>query len=225
MEKSEFNEVTSFRDCKQYQKKDQENDDVYSYMMGRNVNSPMCYMGPGQNMQGLQYGERRPPTDFIDIESYLREQPIQDNINGNVIDNIHDQKNIPVMPDNKLVYNDCTPIDTRITKLRKMDFPDWSIRMDQTGLQQTNYMLPGIDTRQQVKDVYKNKELAAKGKPMIPLKRIVPLHMTASLPGYGTGNNIMNTGPSNTRTETIRVANTINPNMSLNDLVKISALS
>jgi hypothetical protein len=158
---TEFNVENSLKPCGQYKKALQESTDPLKYIFDIKP-SPMCYM-PGQNFQGIQMttGEKRPPPQLLDMEMTLQAMPLKEEENDYVIKNIHNAKP-PAMPSilsNRLVIPDCGEIlSSKRTKIRFGEAPDVPQRVERMGFYNTNYMRPGMDTRQEWKDKFAEYE-------------------------------------------------------------------
>ena len=147
-----------------YKKKDMESDATYNHIMEIKP-SPMCY-AKGRNFQGLPLGEKRPPNDLLDVETYLRDSGFVEQINKNVIDDVHsirtmDQTMGYTMGQNYTTIKECSDAGVaQVTKINKLEFPEWSSRMEKSGaaVRQLDYMPVGIDTRRQAKDHFSGKK-------------------------------------------------------------------
>lgn len=158
---TEFNKITSFRDCNGWTKKLQESTDPLKYKFDVHT-PPICFM-PGKNFQGLQsVGGRMPPPQLMDMETTLRTMPLKEQENEYYISNIHQAKP-PKMPDilsNRLVIPDCGDLlGYKTTKVKgRTDFPEWSERVNNMGRKNMNFMMPGEDTKATIKELYKKYE-------------------------------------------------------------------
>jgi hypothetical protein len=157
---TEFNVVTNLKSCNEYRKDLQESTDPLKYRFDIRP-GPMCYM-TGQNFQGLRSSSaRNPPAQLLDTELTLRALPLKEQDNQYVTKNIHSSKP-PKMPDilsNRLIIPDCQDmLQWQRTKIRRIDFPQFSQRMDRTGFFVTNYMRPGRDTRSEMRQAFKQYE-------------------------------------------------------------------
>lgn len=156
---TEFNVPTSLLDCEGYNKRMQESTDPYKYMMDLKP-GPMCMM-TGRPFQGLMMAQRRPPPNLLGVENYLRSAPIFEQDRDYVIDDIHKAKP-PRMPkplSNKIVLPECKELPGyQRTKIRKTEFPDWSLRMERNGKKFAEYARPGRDTRAEIREAWKKKE-------------------------------------------------------------------
>lgn len=154
---TEFNVLTKLKSCTDYRKELQESTDPLKYKFDLKP-GPMCFM-PGQMFQGLQMTvDRRPPVSLLEMEQTLQLMPLKEEEGHYVIGDIHKAKppSMPAILSNRLVIPDCTDIlRWQRTKIKKTDFPQVSQRMDKMGLYLTNYMRPGVDTKQEMKDLYK----------------------------------------------------------------------
>ena len=155
---TEFNVFTDLKSCSDYRKELQESMDPLKYRFDIKP-GPMCYM-PGQNFQGLAAAtHRNPPPQLLDMELTLNLMPLKEQENNYVIQDIHNAKppSMPAILSNRLVIPDCRDIIRwQTTKIHdRTENPQWSYRIDKKGLYLDNYMRPGVDTRQQMKDLYK----------------------------------------------------------------------
>lgn len=164
---TEFNVLTNLKSCDEYRKELQESTDPLKYRFDIRP-GPMCYM-PGQAFQGLQFtSSRNPPPQLLDMEMTLQAMPLKEEDNRYVTKDIHNAvpPKMPAILSNRLVIPDCRDIlQWQRTKIRRIDFPQISQRMDKMGLYLTNYMRPGRDTRAEMRDAFKlyEKQNAAKG--------------------------------------------------------------
>lgn len=154
---TEFNVATQLKSCDEYKKELQESMDPLKYRFDIRP-GPMCYM-PGQTFQGLRMAAgRKPPPQLLDMEMTLQTMPLKEQDNRYVINDIRNAKppSMPAILSNRLVVPDCQEIlSFQRTKIRKIDFPQFSHRMDKMGVYLTNYMRPGRDTRMEMRDAFK----------------------------------------------------------------------
>jgi len=156
---TEFNVVTNLKSCNDYLTEMKESAEMFKYRFDIRP-GPMCYM-PGQNFQGLQsVVARNPPPQLLETERALTMLPLKEERNDYFIKDLHGAKpQTPTIFRNRMVVPDCRDILTwQRTKIRRIDFPQVSQRMDRMGFYLTNYMRPGRDTKAEMKDAYKRYE-------------------------------------------------------------------
>lgn len=158
---TEFNVLTQLKSCKEYKKELQESTDQLKYRFDMQI-APMCFM-QNNAFQGLALlnGGRRPPRQLLDMEKTLQMMPLIEQENDYVIDDIRNAKppSMPAILSNRLVIPDCKDIISfQRTKIKRTEFPQMSHRLDKKGMFLTNYMRIGRDTRQEMKDAFKEWE-------------------------------------------------------------------
>jgi hypothetical protein len=95
--------------------------------------------------------------------------------------------------------DDCNlNINSQRTKIKRIDFPEWSVRMDVPTSFFQGHALPGRDTRLEIKDAHKNR-----GAPSYTF--VTP----RTTPASGA-----------VSSETSKVAASIDQTLTLNDLIK-----
>ena len=155
-----FNVLTQLKSCDEYKKELQESMDPLKYRFDLRP-GPMCFM-PGQAFQGLRTSTMRgPPPQLLDMEMTLHSMPLKEQDNRYVIKDIHNAAP-PAMPailSNRMIIPECKEImQWQRTKIRRIDEPQISQRMDKMGLYLTNYMRPGRNTRDEMRDAFKAYE-------------------------------------------------------------------
>lgn len=166
---TEFNVATSLLSCNGHQKQLRESTELMKYRFDIKP-KPACFM-TGQNFQGQQMAQRQVPPSLLDVETTLRRFPILEERNCyNLNENINRAKppRMPAALSNRLVIPECGEIlNMQRTKIHsRLDNPEWSHRLENTGRKNINYMRPGRDTRAEMKELYKkyeDKEMAGKG--------------------------------------------------------------
>lgn len=157
---TQFNIPTSLLDCNGYKVKMRENVELSNYHFDIKP-PPICFM-PGQMFQGNQMAQRAPPPQLMDVELALRTGPLYEEDNDYITNDIHNQKPKP-MPgvlSNRLVIPECNDIfKYETTKVRWGESPNVPQRLHKSSLRgYANYMRPGIDTKQQMKQLYQQYE-------------------------------------------------------------------
>jgi hypothetical protein len=159
---TEFNVPTSLLDCNGYKKKMQESTELLKYTFDKKL-APICFM-PGIPFQGAQMiGERIPPPQLLDVQTTLRTMPLLEEEKDYFIRDLHRAKppSMPAKLSNRMVIPECNEIlNSKRTKIRRIDFPEFSNRMDRSGQVYVQYMRPGRDTRQEMKDAFLRTEEA-----------------------------------------------------------------
>lgn len=160
--KSLFNQVTNLKDRANYSRGIEENKEMYDYQT-TSFKQPVCFM-KGQTLQGFSIQE--PPPALIDVESYLKTQPLRNEIDQNVFEG--DLRNTsPSMPEElktRLFIPDCADfIDRTYLRERQADVgfnreKSLADGTDPHGPKRQVYIAsPGIDTRMAMKDEYKRR--------------------------------------------------------------------
>lgn len=164
---TQFNVVTTLKDCNGWKKKMQESTDPFKYTMDIKP-STMCFM-QGSNFQGLAVSQRQAPPALMETERFLRNAPLIEEDQENYIEDIHNAKP-PTMPpqlSNRMIIPECNELlgnGSKITKIKKTEFPEWATRTDLEKRQQFNYMRPGRDTKLEIRDAYQTWDQKKNGK-------------------------------------------------------------
>lgn len=160
---TEFYVSTSLVDCTGIKKKMKESTDVLKYRFDIKP-KPMCFM-QGQFFQGNQMvGARSVPPGLMDAELALRTMPLLEQENEYIVDEpLHKAKppKMPAVLANRMVIPDCDDIlqTNQRTKVKhRWDQAGWDQRIEKTGRPYFDYMRPGRDSRQEIRDLYKKWE-------------------------------------------------------------------
>ncbi len=159
-----FNQVTNLVDLECYKKRLQESTDIYEYRTAISP-TPPCYM---QNM--AVQGDSPPSGKLIDVETYLRTQPLREEIQQYVTGRA-DLDKAPVLPDilqNRVLLPDCQDVIQTSYDEHKIDGV-WN-REYNYGPQQFSLVTEpakqqfvasvGIDTRMVMRDEFKKRRQA-----------------------------------------------------------------
>ena len=222
-----FNVATSLIDRGEYNNKMRMAKDLLDYKFDLRPN-PICFQ-EGENFQGFS-GPKSIPSYLIDIETYLKQAPV---IQNDYLDDEMKSVGPPIMPkilQNKLYIPDCSEfIKTDYSpKMRRTD-PRNTLPVDGTqrtdliseGRKQTVLFMPGVDTRLQLKDAYKEfekdkyKDVFGISKGLqgnLQVQGDIPCDSTSSLdcihlfgPGAGKNSNLQNINVNGTLGEHLAV--------------------
>ena len=163
-----FNQVTNLMDIDVYKKKMLESTSVFDYQTAI-VPSPPCYM-TGYNLQN----DVSPSGKLIDVETYLRTQPMREELAQYVIDDSYRDKapELPEILQNRVEIPDCqdvlqTSYDEMNHKIDGVWNREYNYGPSQfafiTDPPKQQYVASiGVDTRMTMRDEYKKRMDAKK---------------------------------------------------------------
>lgn len=156
----EFNVPTNLRDDVGFSQRMKESTDAYRYVTDFRP-ATLCMVN-GVPLQGQQVGTRGPPPQVMDIEWALRKEALQQQTNEYISADPSAAPEIPQSLRAKLLIPQCADVFTsQKTRVKKSDRPrnaPENKAPDARSKLKTDYMRPGIDTRQQIKDLYREWE-------------------------------------------------------------------
>lgn len=184
----EFNIPTSFTTQEGYKKKEEESTNHSQYRFDIMPNMP-C-MNHSQAFQGYSAAGKRPPADLIQIEDFLRKSSLVIESNKAITDSKEHLK-MPEILNNRVILPDCSDNAFQTTKTKRHEMPQYSNPSYPKGQYQTDFMQPGSNTRQEVKDQYKEWKDKSDKSYTIPLPKF---RMPSLAPQNSTdlGNTISN---------------------------------
>jgi len=159
-----FNIATSLMDKGEYKNRMRIAKDMLDYKFDIHPN-PIC-LSDTEAFQGFN-GPKSIPSALIDIQTYLQQAPV---LLNDYLDGDFKNQGPPGMPEilqNKMFIADCKDlIKTDYTPRKRRTDEQYTEASDGTqrvdliseGRKQTTLFSPGIDTRQQMKDAYKEYE-------------------------------------------------------------------
>jgi hypothetical protein len=151
--------TTLVNDEREYKKRLQESTDPLRYRFD---------IGPGQQcypqsrgFQGLALTSKRtPPSQYIDIDSFMRVNQYIEEDNKGVIENIHEvEPSMPSILNNQINFTQCNnDYLSQNTRIKRSELPQYGTPLDiiDRKNRQPGYMQAGIDTQLAVKDRYKH---------------------------------------------------------------------
>ncbi|RKO93698.1 hypothetical protein BDK51DRAFT_45017 [Blyttiomyces helicus] len=203
-----------------------ESEDPGRYIFDIKPKAP-CYM-ENQRFQGFQQAQRAVPVNLLDIESKLKYMLLGEEDNDYITGDIHKAKapKIPSDLSNKIIVPECQDNFGYVpTKIRKVDFPKWSMQLDGKGGPTSNYMRPGRDSRLEMKDAFKRQEKS--GTYCAGFGNNGTANMSGGLtflPSQTIGDVTLqeraNSSQSAVSQETMRAASTIDPTMTYMQLLQ-----
>jgi hypothetical protein len=155
----EFNIPVQYTTTDGFKKQEQESQEPLKYKFDISPYAPPfnpC-LGPTQQLQGVgSNANKRPPASLIAVEDYLKKSGVVIETNKAIIFDKNVKPSMPNILNNKMRIPECKVNNAfETTKTQRHEMPQYNTPTYPKGHYQTDVMNSGIDTRQEVKDNYK----------------------------------------------------------------------
>lgn len=186
----EFNIPVQYTTEDGFKKQEQESQEPLKYKFDISPYSPPFHpcFGSTQILQGIANGTKRPPASLVAVEDYLKKSGLVIETNKAIIFEKNQTPSMPNILNNTMRIPECSFDNSfETTKTQRHEMPQYNTPTYPKGHYQTDVMNSGIDTRQQVKDNYKQPNHNYN----IPVPTMKPFNPSTLAPGIeGPNSNV-----------------------------------